>query len=63
MLAIIEKGDWLHSFDLKAGYHHVDICAGYQTFGFFLQALDSAPAGPMIVLVPRDLYICLSALG
>ena len=37
MLAIIEKGDWLHSFDWKAGYHHVDICESYQTFGFFLQ--------------------------
>ena len=57
MLAMIEKGDWLYSFDLKAGYHHVDIRESYQTFGFFLQACDSAPAGPKIVLVPRDLYI------
>ena len=61
MLAMIEKGDWLYSFDLKAGYHHVDICESYQTFGFFLQARDSAPACPKIVLVPPQSiynYVC-----
>ena len=58
MLAMIEKGDWLYSFDLKAGYHHVDICESYQTFEFFLQARDSTPACPKIVLVPpQSIYM------
>ena len=30
---------------------------------FFLQARYCAPAGPKIVLVPRSMFKCLSALG
>ena len=29
---MIEKGDWLYSFELKAGYHHVNVCESCQTY-------------------------------
>ena len=32
MLDMIEKGDWVYSFELKAGYHHVDIRESCQTY-------------------------------
>ena len=35
MLDMIVKGDWLYSFDLKAGYHHVNVCESCQTYWVF----------------------------
>ena len=40
LLSYVNKGDYLFSFDLKSGYHHIDIFPDHQTFlgcpGFFL---------------------------
>ena len=43
VLAMIEKGDSLFSFDLKAGYHHVDIRESYQTYLGFSWSLKGKP--------------------
>ena len=36
-LSYFQKGAFMISFDLKSGYHHIDICADHQTF-FTLRA-------------------------
>ena len=34
-MLLFEKGDYLFTFDLKLGYHHVDVClAEYKYLGF-----------------------------
>ena len=32
LLSYVNKGDYLFSFDLKSGYHHIDIFPDHQTF-------------------------------
>ena len=32
VLALVKKGDYMFSFDLKSGYHHVDIREGFQKY-------------------------------
>ena len=32
LLSDVNKGDYLFSFDLKSGYHHIDIFPDHQTF-------------------------------
>ena len=35
---VLEEGHWLFTWDLKSGYHHVDICLEHQTYlGFSWQ--------------------------
>ena len=29
---VIDQGDWFFTWDLKSGYHHVDICADHQQY-------------------------------
>ena len=31
-ILLFERGDYMFTFDLKSGYHHVDICSGQQTY-------------------------------
>ena len=41
-LAYFAKGSYMFSFDLKSGYHHVEISQDYQTYlGFSWKASDS----------------------
>ena len=41
-LAYFTKGSYMFSFDLKSGYHHVEISQDYQTYlGFSWEASDS----------------------
>ena len=41
-LAYFTKGSYMFSFDLKSGYHHVEISQDYQTYlGFSCEASDS----------------------
>ena len=35
---LFEKGDFISTFDLKSGYHHVDINEQSQVFGFCMAA-------------------------
>ena len=58
MLAMIEKGDWLYSFDLKAGYHQVDICESYQTFGFSCRHAIAHLQVLRLFWCPHNLYVC-----
>ena len=29
---VLEEGHWFFTWDLKSGYHHVDVCAEHQTY-------------------------------
>ena len=41
-LAYFEQNAYMFSFDLKSGYHHIDIYADHQTYlGFFWRSLNS----------------------
>ena len=40
-MLLLEKGDYMFTFDLKSGYHHVDICtAQYKYLGFSWERCD-----------------------
>ena len=42
-IQMIEKGDYAINFDLKSGYHHIDIHADYwQYLGFLWKGKDGA---------------------
>ena len=52
---VLEEGHWFFTWDLKSGYHHVDICLEHQRYLGFSWQFNSVPRYFTFVVLPFGL--------
>ena len=52
---VLEEADWFFAWDLRSGYHYVDICAEHQTYLGFSWLFEGVPRYFTFAVVPLGL--------
>ena len=52
---VLEEGHWFFTWDLRSGYHHVDICVEYQTYLGFSWLFNGVPRYFTFAVLPFGL--------
>ena len=52
---ILEEGHWVFTWDLRSGYHHVDICVEHQTYLGFSWRFNGVPRYFTFAVLPFGL--------
>ena len=52
---VLEEGHWVFTWDLRSGYHHVDICVEHQTYLGFSWRFNGVPRYYTFAVLPFGL--------
>lgn len=52
---VLEEGHWVFTWDLRSGYHHVDICVEHQTYLGFSWRFNGVPRYFTFAVLPFGL--------